>query len=112
MKPFYIGTPQIFASPPGEVAISGCKTLFVTCIAVGAGLDIITFTINGRTISPDSRTNITQMVKGCPTERTVTATLELCGISQEDAGMYSCTASSAIGSDSANFKVVVSDVGM
>jgi hypothetical protein len=86
--------------------------LFVTCEALGAGLDTITFTRNGITISTDDdRTNITLMVEGCPTESIVNATLHVYNVTQDDAGVYACIANSTAGSDSANFNITVSNVG-
>lgn len=100
------GPPEIVVSPT-DTLVSGCQTLFATCVAVGTQLDTITFTHGGVALFVDDRTNITLVVEEGATENTVTATLQLCTVTLADAGVYGCIASSAAGTDTAIFNVTV-----
>lgn len=101
------GPPEILISPAINTVVSACQTFFATCVAVGTGLDSITFTRDGVTLFADNRTNITVEVVEDITSKMVTATLELCTVTLADAGVYGCNASTAGGSDEATFNITV-----
>ena len=108
---FLLGQPKIIISPETNTIVSGCETFFATCVAVGTELNTITFSRDGSILSANDQANIVVEVEDDVTTNTVTAILQLGTVTQDDAGIYSCSANSAVGFDDATFSVSVPNAG-
>ena len=96
--------------PPSQLDVDGCDTLIVSCTASGLPLQDFNFVFDGQNLVNDSLTSITfaeELLSGAIP--VVIATLTICSVNAEHAGLYSCTASDGSTNDTESFTVNVAN---
>ena len=78
-----------------------------TCVARGVPTPSFTWNRDGRILSNDSRISMYEELLVENGLTFIQSILEVCSVSQEDAGEYSCTAGNIAGSETAVFEVSV-----
>ena len=100
----HAGPAHIIIQPSSVFEISGCGAFSATCIASAASLQSFNFIHNGQTLSNDSRATITIVEIQ---DQFFVAILQLCMVTAEDTGEYSCVIDDGRDQDLANFSVQV-----
>ena len=83
-------------------------SLLAVCVGLGYHQLSVYWSRNGDPIEPNSsRTNIYEENGTVAGRRYLQSILEVCSVSEMDAGLYECTATSALLNTSSNFRVTV-----
>lgn len=99
-------------APSGSVVIEN-TTVLLTCVVYGNPLPAtITWTRNNYTIYNYTDVTIYTDVIEVGGAEFLHSVLELCSVSEDDAGYYTCSANGSAGSDYESFRLIVQPLGM
>lgn len=92
--------------PEDTVVIAG-STVILTCVAFGEPLPSITWSVDGANVTNDSRIEIIELRTSRNGRPFLKSVLQICGVGDDDAGRYNCTAVNTVNTDSADFSLTV-----
>lgn len=106
-KCHYAEPAEIVIRPPNQTEVVSGRTVVFTCVSRGMPTPSFNWSRDGNILSDDSRISIYEEVLVENGLTFIQSMLEVCSVSEEDAGEYSCTAGNEVGSETAVFEVSV-----